>query len=260
MKKIGIILFAVLFGAMQSKAFDFKIEELKTGNRVTRNLEAGDNHWYKIYAQMNETLVFETTINYDTDPNMNITIELYYEEAGYMILAENDGSRQNDFNSSGNCWRIRLKTESGKTYYVKVQGKNNSIGTYQFKAHYTKEISVLDGTITLEMSESRGDFQCIGIQFSDKNINSGVGTYIEIKKRNGDYLIWGEKDSNMNKVIEKYLKNDLFKSFYNKKDKKRGKKVWIAFVKEGGLQSFIDFASEIADEEFLNSPFNEIYG
>jgi hypothetical protein len=26
------------------------------------------------------------------------------------------------------------------------------------------------------------------------------------------------------------------------------------------LQLFIDFANEIIDDEFLNSPFNEIYG
>jgi hypothetical protein len=131
----------------------------------------------------------------------------------------------------------------------------------QETARRTKEISMLDGTVTLEVRKGV-DFPCIGISLNDKTLNTGMGTYIEIKKRGEFYLIeeWkGKKYTNMNDGLTDALK-DIFNRFYDGKgQKKRGKKVWSAFVKEGGLQSFIDFANETIDDEFLSSPFNEEY-
>ena len=126
----------------------------------------------------------------------------------------------------------------------------------------TKEIFILDKMVRLEISEGF-DFHCIGMRLSDENLNLGEGTYMEIKKQGNFYFLNHQKDkkySNMEDGIEDALK-ELFIDFYNRNHtKKQGKKVWSAFLKEGGLQQFIDFANEIIDENFLNSPFNEIYG
>ena len=126
----------------------------------------------------------------------------------------------------------------------------------------TKQISILDGTVLLVISEGV-TFPCIGIRLTDKSLNMGLGTYMEIKKRGEFYLMedWYEqKYSNINDGIEEYL-NEIFIDFYNGlRQEERGEIVWSAFVQENGLQLFIDFANEIIDDEFLNSPFNEIYG
>ncbi len=123
----------------------------------------------------------------------------------------------------------------------------------------TAKITVLDGTVTMELAAGGDDFYCIGIQFSDKTANQGCGTYIEIKRRDGSYILrnGGKRYATADAAIEADLK-ELVLRFYDKK--KRGKQVWSAFVKEGGLRQFIDFANEVIDEEFLSSPFNEIYG
>ena len=110
-------------------------------------------------------------------------------------------------------------------------------------------ISILDDK--LEIREG-GEFPCIVHELG------GSSSYFEIKRRDGHYLIWYKKYKTINKGVEDYLKNDFFKRFYE--DKKQWKRVWEAFVKEGGLQKVIDFVNEIIDDEFLDSPFNETYG
>ncbi len=119
-----------------------------------------------------------------------------------------------------------------------------------------REIAILDGTVVLEVSKGV-EFPCIGLRLYDNNINRQLGTYLEIKKRGKYYLIENKKYINMNDGIEIYLK-DLFEGFYD--DKKYGRKVWSAFVEEGGLQLFIEIANDIIDDEFLNSPLNDTYG
>lgn len=124
------------------------------------------------------------------------------------------------------------------------------------------EITLLDGDVTLEMSGGV-EFPCIGIQLSDKNVRAGMGTCLEVKRDGNSYLVKVKYDprkfSTIDKGIEAYLK-ELFARFYEEKDKGYGKRVWKAFVKEGGLQTFIDVAKEYIDDDFLDSPFNEIYG
>jgi|GEM_PF-5272662 len=126
----------------------------------------------------------------------------------------------------------------------------------------TKEIFILDGTVVMEISEGF-DFPCIGIRLSDKTLNWGLGTYIEIKKRGDIYLMrqWdGKEYTTMQDGIEDELK-DIILGFYEDKDQEeRGLEVWKDFVYEGGLQSFMDFVNEVVDDEFLNSSFNETYG
>ncbi len=133
--------------------------------------------------------------------------------------------------------------------------------SHAFSTEYeqTATIRVLDGRITMELAAGGDDFYCIGIQFSDGSLNWGCGTYIEIKEREGFFYLYpeGKRYATAAAAIENFLE-DLVKRHYDKK--KEGKKVWAAFVKEGGLRQFIDFANEIIDEEFLNSPFNDIYG
>ena len=182
------------------------------------------------------------------------------------MFVKDDDNRRDDYASSGYRWRINSEVEGGTTYYVNVQGYgNNATGRYQLNAHYVKKISVLDGTITFELSESKGDFHCIGMHFGDKELNMGFGTYMEIKKRGKFYIMGGwewknKKFTNMSDGIEAVLK-EHFRSFYeDEEQEERGKEAWAAFVEEGGLQSFIDFANEIIDDEFLNSPFNDVYG
>ncbi|MDR2835925.1 MAG: hypothetical protein LBV69_07015 [Bacteroidales bacterium] len=136
------------------------------------------------------------------------------------------------------------------------------VDTIQIAEANVKEISVLNGTVILEISEGV-EFHCIGIRLNDKNLNMGLGTCIEIKKRGEFYFTdeWsGKKHTNINDAIEGTLKEIFIRFYKGEKQKKRGKKVWSAFVKEDGLQLFIDFVNEIIDDEFLNSPFNETYG
>ncbi|MDH6354209.1 hypothetical protein M2132_000536 [Dysgonomonas sp. PH5-45] len=127
----------------------------------------------------------------------------------------------------------------------------------------SKKISILNGSAVLEMEKSVDEFPCIVLRLADKNIKMSTGTYLEIKRQDGFYLIKVKYDPKryrtIDKGIEDYLK-ELFARFYEDKDKKYGKKVWAAFVKEGGLQLFIETAKEYIDDEFLDSPFNEIYG
>lgn len=126
----------------------------------------------------------------------------------------------------------------------------------------SRKIFILDGTVILEISEGV-NFSCIGIRLTDKKLNWQTGTYMEIKKWGKFYLTeeWnGKKYANINAGLEDYLKN-IFIDFYNGMGKKgSGRKVWLEFVKDGGLQIFIDFSNKIIDDEFLNSPFNDIYG
>lgn len=102
----------------------------------------------------------------------------------------------------------------------------------------------------LKVSEG-WDFPCVVVEFM------GNSTYFEIKRRDGQYMIWEKKYKTINDGVEDYLK-DNFKRFY--KDKKQWNKVWEEFVKNGGLQQVIEFVNKIIDDEFLDSPVNEIYG
>jgi hypothetical protein len=124
------------------------------------------------------------------------------------------------------------------------------------------QIFVLDGTVILEVSEGV-NFPCIGIRLTDRSLNMQLGTYMEIKKRGEFYLMedwYGKKYSNINDGIEDVL-NEIFMEFYDEmRQEEIGEIVWSAFIREDGLQLFIDFANEIIDDEFLNSPFNETYG
>ena len=123
-----------------------------------------------------------------------------------------------------------------------------------------REISILDGATVIEVRKSESDFLCIVIRVSDKNVKKSSGGCLEVKKRGEYYMTMadGKRYRSFDKMMSDYWKDD-FKRFY-RDDKKYGKKVWSAFVKEGGLQLFIDITKEFCDDEFLNSPFDEIYG
>lgn len=103
----------------------------------------------------------------------------------------------------------------------------------------------------LEIKEG-GEFPCI------VHVLRGSSSYFEIKREKNKYVIWGKKYGSIDKGVEDYLKNDFFK--YSYADKKRRKQAWKSFVRDGGLQKTIDFINEIIDDEFLDSPLNEIYG
>jgi len=112
-----------------------------------------------------------------------------------------------------------------------------------------RKISILDGRVVVTMERPIGDFICISVNISGNN------TCLEIKQR-GKYYIsssYSKRYRTIDKCIEDYMKE----CFVNRYD---DKKIWKAFVEEGGLKKFIEIAKEFIDEEFLNSPFNEIYG
>ena len=111
-----------------------------------------------------------------------------------------------------------------------------------------RQIFILNGEVVVTMEKPIGDFICISVNISGNN------TCMEIKQR-GKYYIsssYSKRYRTIDECIEDYMK-DRFTSRYDKK-------VWEAFVEEGGLQRFIEIAKEFIDEEFLTSPFNEIYG
>ena len=103
----------------------------------------------------------------------------------------------------------------------------------------------------LEIREG-GEFPCIVHQLR------GSSSYFEIKRQEGKYIIWDIKYDSINEGVESYLKNDFFKGSY--KDDEQRIQVWESFVRDGGLQKVLDFVNEIIDDEFLESPLNEIYG
>lgn len=123
------------------------------------------------------------------------------------------------------------------------------------------EISILDGTVILEVSGG-AEFPCIGLRLRDGNLNMQVGTYMEVKRRDGFYIAEinykHKRYRDLDNALTNGLKDILLRTY--KDDKKYGRKVWKAFVAEGGLQQFLDFSKGIIDDEFLDSPFNEIYG
>ncbi|SHG26207.1 hypothetical protein [Dysgonomonas macrotermitis] len=103
----------------------------------------------------------------------------------------------------------------------------------------------------LEIKEG-GEFPCI------VHVLRGSSSYFEIKRRDGKYVIENKKYDTIGEGIEDYFKNDYFKHFY--KNEEQREQIWESFVRDGSLQRAIDFINEIIDDEFLDSPLNEIYG
>lgn len=139
-------------------------------------------------------------------------------------------------------------------HFVNVEEKEEFLGP--------EKIAILDGTVVLTLDKGT-DFPCIGLRLSDRNMNTGLGTYMEIKKSGEFYLMKYKYEltqySSIDKAVGDYLE-DLFTRFYEDRDENYGKKVWTAFIEEGGLQLFLDIIDKFIDDEFLHSPFNEIYG
>ncbi|MCD8030101.1 MAG: hypothetical protein LUF85_04535 [Bacteroides sp.] len=148
-------------------------------------------------------------------------------------------------------------------FAIHMQANGTSWGdSLQTERQSPVEITALDGTFVLQM-RYRKDFPWIGIQFHDKHVGMGVGTALEIKRQENFYVVIVKYDPEpfctIDEGIEAYLK-ELFRHSYEDEDEEHGEKVWRAFVEEGGLQRFIDTAREWIDDEFLDSPFDEIYG
>jgi len=182
------------------------------------------------------------------------------------VLCIDDSSVSNKCNSYKNFGEsvrcVRQENEEATPALLPAVLQTQETVSTQTAEARSKEISVLDGTVILEISEGT-DFPCIGMHFGDKNLNRGFGTYMEIKKRGEFYIMYqwkGKEYANMNEGIEDVLKEHFISFYEGQKQEERGEEVWSAFVNEGGLQSFIDFVNEIIDDGFLNSPFNETYG
>ncbi len=138
----------------------------------------------------------------------------------------------------------------------------------QAKAARGPEITIrLDENVVLTLDVGSlgddGEFPCIGIMFSDPDRNWANNTYMEIKRRDGYYYLYEDygygrkRYASVGDAVKDALEDNIT-SFYN--SKKEGKKVWKAFVKNGSLRKAIEFVNEGIDDEFLDSPFNDIYG
>ena len=126
-----------------------------------------------------------------------------------------------------------------------------------------KKITVLNGTVILEMEKFTTPFYGISMRFTDKRINMGSGGYVEIRKVENGYAIDGKVYSAIEEGLKDYLKDYLerrFKNFEDRLGPDRKGTYWRAFVDEGKVRLFIDIINGFIDDEFLNAPFNEEWG
>lgn len=115
--------------------------------------------------------------------------------------------------------------------------------------------------MTLRRTDS--DFQCIGIQYSDKYLKMSMGTCLELKREGKYYVVEIQYEKKrfkrIDKAIEAYLK-DLLTHNYERENRTDGDTIWKRFVKDGGVRKFIEIAKPWMDDEYLDSPWNTIYG
>ena len=121
-----------------------------------------------------------------------------------------------------------------------------------------RQFTILDGTVTLEIQKFITPFHGISFRITDRNINMGSGGYFEVRKRGNFYIVDDRRYRDLNRGIETYFRS-MLQQFANDHYNDRNV-LWTEFVKEGGLQFFIDTLNYIIDDEFLNAPFNDKYG
>jgi hypothetical protein len=121
-----------------------------------------------------------------------------------------------------------------------------------------RQFTIFDGTATFEIQKFITPFYGIGFRIRDKNKNMRSGTYFEVRKKGNLYIVDNKRYRNLKDGIETYFRTE-FQRFSN--DHYGDKNVlWLEFVKEGGLEFFMDILIDIIDDEFLNAPFNDSYG
>jgi hypothetical protein len=121
-----------------------------------------------------------------------------------------------------------------------------------------REFTILDGTVTLEIQKFITPFYGISFRITDMNINMQSGGYFEVRKKGNFYIVNDRRYRDLNRGIETYFRSRLQRfcnDYYGDKDV-----LWTEFVKEGGLQFFMDILNYIIDDEFLNAPSNDRYG
>ncbi|MDH6355530.1 hypothetical protein M2132_001875 [Dysgonomonas sp. PH5-45] len=320
MKKAIIVLFAVLFGAMQAKAYHFEqngiyynfVEGTADEVEVTYLIDYRGDDFDGEGDYYDDILIPETIRYKGKQYRVTGISEQTFRESGVEAITIPKSVKYigvNAFRSCSALKRIEVKWENplnlkdmeekyptcydisytaqsifdfGEQYFedVILVVPKNTKALYQEQyvwKNFTnieekdaknntsfspRKISILNGTVNLEVRKGV-DFPCIGLQLSDRKTNMALGTYLEIKKRGDFYLIKVKYDPEqyltIDKGVEDYLK-ELFNGFYE--DEEYSQKVWLVFVEEGGLQLFIDTVKEFTDgdDEFFNSPFNEIYG
>ncbi|MCD7962117.1 MAG: hypothetical protein LUF90_00880 [Rikenellaceae bacterium] len=137
----------------------------------------------------------------------------------------------------------------------------NSVGRETFAEEV--QFSVLDGDIKMTLRRTYSDFQCIGFQYSDKYLNMVTATCLELKREGKKYVVEinyeKERFKKIDKAIEAYLK-DLLTRNYERENVPDGNKIWKRFVKDGGVRKFIEIVKPWMDDEYLDSPWNTIYG
>jgi hypothetical protein len=121
-----------------------------------------------------------------------------------------------------------------------------------------RQFTILGGTVTFEIQKFVTPFYGIGFRIIDRNKNMGSGTYFEVRKSGNFYIVDDRRYRNLKDGIEIYFRTQLQRfsnDYYGDKNV-----LWLEFVKEGGLEFFMDILIDVIDDEFLNAPFNDSYG
>lgn len=105
-----------------------------------------------------------------------------------------------------------------------------------------------------------GNYPCIGIRITRTRNKGGLATYIEIKKQGKNFIdVYENQYKSVEEALEKTLKGIVWDYYHSHQE--NADEIWNNFIKDGNLKKFIDTCKkEIIDRDFLESPFNDLYG
>ena len=108
-------------GSYSIRARMSSVSELRFDTWVSKNLSAGEDHWYSVRSSGVGPLIVETSGNLDT--------YLVAYDSSYNFIGEND-----DYDDDINA-RLAISAEAGKTYLFKLRGFDNTeAGPYRIRA------------------------------------------------------------------------------------------------------------------------------
>jgi len=127
-KAILLFVYGLVVGSLQVIAQE---QVLSLGNEVTRNLNAGEEHWFNFQASETGIVIVFTSGNTDT------YLEAY--DSNNNLIGNDDDEGE------GDNARLEIRVEAGKTYQFKVKGYNRSErGTYRIIANFEQQKPALE--------------------------------------------------------------------------------------------------------------------
>ena len=175
-----------------------------------------------------------------------------------MLIAVNDVSAVEDekYSIYNNEW-----------YEYEEEGSEPVVIIVEEPLFMPRTITILDETVVLEIQKFVEPFHGISLRFSDKNINMGSGTYVEVRKRNGKFIADNHTDVKLENALKSFLQEYLERQGNSFKDDYENRSIpfkediyWREFERENKVRLFIEIIEELIDKESLNAPFNETYG